>query len=239
MPGYTNVVKILLYREAIVKFRKHLATALTIAGMLIASGSAHAQTVFDFEDEPFTFNPPEDRPGALSSLVMTKGGITITITRQSGVAFDLVQNIPPQAKPASWGNISLDPFFNIANGNIFRATFSVPVSFVSIDAGDYGADTDNFLLEAFSGPNSTGTLLDSDTFVLEPDGTNFTFDTGSVSAEGIRSIQFVGGSTDAPHSMFYDNITVLTGPLSAPEPGTLALLSVGVGMSGFLLRRKS
>src|SRR5690349_2096717 len=51
-----------------------------------------------------------------------------------------------------------------------------------------------------------------------------TVHTMSLAVSGIQSIKFVGGSTDFPHSVFYDNITVT----AVPESGSLAMMAGGV-----------
>src|SRR5437016_352027 len=89
-----------------------------LACLLVSPLSAVAQA-FDFEDVPATFvSPPNTtRPGGYSSLVMTKGGVTATITRSqlegNGIhptvsfPFDIVQNDGNQGgKPTGWGNHS-------------------------------------------------------------------------------------------------------------------------------------
>src|SRR5207247_5585108 len=52
---------------------------------------------------------------------------------------------------------------------LFIASFSTPVSSVSIDLGDYGQDRDTLSLSAFSGANASGALLGSATDTLAAD----------------------------------------------------------------------
>jgi hypothetical protein len=209
---------------------KYFPLLLSLAGAF----SAHAATIitFDLESSTATFSSPpsSSRPGALTSLLLTNSGVSLTITRQNGTAFDLVSNTGDQSgKPASWGNISLDPFFDPSNsGWIF--TFSQPVFGFSVQLGDYGQDADTATLTAYSGPSGTGTNLASS---LDNYSTQAlpVFDTASVAANGTMSVT-LNGTSDSPgfnNSVFLDNI-VLTMPSSVttvPEPRAATLLLGG------------
>lgn len=222
------------------------SAAMLFAAIILTLSSqvlARADTVnFDFESQPATFtSPPQGtRPGALTSLTMSMSGLSVTITRP-GSQFDIVDNSGNQAgKPASYGSRSLDPFFDSSSNTPFIANFSQNVTSVSIDMGDYGGDIDNLVLEAYSGANGTGTLLASATGVLIPGG-GFDTMTLSVTAPGIMSLRFVGGSPSFPNSVFYDNLNVTFSPqTSVPEPATMVLLGTGLaGLCGAVRRRRN
>jgi len=163
-------------------------------GMLawgINTGTAHAQAaLFDFEDVAATWNDPNAtppgpnaRPGTYwgntgsffgNPLVVTKNGVKVTIIRFLDTHFDVVFNANRGPgnnqgdKPASWGNKSLDPFFDIQPSNIDTSppppnqgnkitagasaywlfAFSsavegqvININSVSLDFGDYGDPT--------------------------------------------------------------------------------------------------
>ena len=214
---------------------------LLLLGVGTAASHARAAAIdFDFESTPATetsFNPT----GALSSLVMTNSGLTVTLTRQRGVAFDVLDSSAfPGEFPTSWGVHSLDPFYNESSATGFIANFSALASNVSIDLGDFGGDSDTFLLTAYSGLNGTGTVLATTTLVY---GTQSlpTAATAMVAATGIQSVIWndvgVGTGTNPDtyyNSLFYDNLTVTS---AVPEPSTWALMTAGAGILAFGVAR--
>lgn len=184
--------------------------------------------IFDFESEAAT----GVSSGGLTTLSMTNTGLTMTITRPGGTAFDIVDNVAQPGKPASWGNRSLSPFFN-TSGGAFIFDFSTDIDFFTIEAGDYGADSDDIVLEAWSGLGGTGTLIATAGLSY---GTS-AFPTVALTGSGIpgvaRSIVAKGGSVDFPDSLFWDNVEAHAAPV--PEPATFAILGIGAVA---LLRRK-
>jgi hypothetical protein len=202
---------------------------------LLASGSARADIVFGFEDQTATssFNPTS-HPGALTSLTSTVSGLTLTLTRP-GSTFDIFDTTSsPSSFPAVWGTRTLDPFSAETSNTSFVANFSSPISSFKLSYGDFGDDSDTASIMAFSGPNGTGTLLASNTDVYGLQSLPDQFDTFGVTAQGIQSIVFIGGSTDFPNSVYYDNLTVTLAATAIPEPASLTLL--GLGVAGLALR---
>jgi hypothetical protein len=155
------------------------------AGVLtwgINTGAAQAQTaLFDFEEVPATWNDPGGGPttrqgshfaqaGTFTGnpVVSIKNGVRVTAFRFLTAPFDVVFNANPLQgdKPVSWGNKSLDPFFNITIDNTppldpsqpnkivagassyWMFAFSsavegqdIQINSVSLDFGDYGSAT--------------------------------------------------------------------------------------------------
>jgi hypothetical protein len=196
---------------------------LTAALGLAFTAFAHAQ-LFDFESLPATFDSGTmpDRPGVFSGMAIASGGLTIMISREHTDRFDTVNNTTGNQtdKPASWGGISLDPFFSPGT-NGFIANFSVALSAFSLEWGDYSfPDIDTLTLMAWAGPDGTGALLDMITVTqtdLFPQ-----FHTAGVSAFGIQSVTWEGTS-DLPgfeNSVFYDNFQATV----VPEASTFSTL---------------
>jgi hypothetical protein len=215
---------------------RYLAILLTLAGAFSAQATIIS---FDFEAFTPTYTAPPDssRAGALTSLVLTGGGLTVTITRPNGLAFDLVSNTGDQAgKPASWGNVSLDPFFDPSNSG-WILDFSIPVTSVAIQYGDYGQDSDSLTATAFAGSGGTGTNLGSTTDVYGTQAFPF-YDTVTVNAIGINSVT-LNGASDAPgfnNSAFLDNLLIdPPDPVTTPEPAGLTFMLLGFALIGALL----
>jgi hypothetical protein len=203
-------------------------TACLLAAALLVLGPAPAPAefiVFNFEDQPATYVPPGPRPGALRNLVLTRDGLTVSVTR-AGARFDVVANVAPgQVKPPAWGLRSLDPFFDVSPASgPFVLDFSVPLAAFALDVGDYGQDADRVVLQAFSGPGGTGALLASAAAELPGGPDVFAFVTlGVASAAPIRSVVVLGGEVPGFNSVFYDNLRAEP----VPEPAALALFGVG------------
>jgi hypothetical protein len=199
---------------------------LTVATATVAI----AASVLRAEADPIVFSfeeqPPTSRTGALTSLSLTNGGLTLDITRPGSV-FDIVDNTSPSQvdKPPSWGVRSLDPFFAETSATPFNLNFSTALRSLSVEFGDYGADfPDRLALAGYSGLNGTGTLVAS---ILVPfdAATLPAFATATITSSApFRSARMIGGTPSFPNSVFYDNLTAEV----VPEPTTLVLLGTGV-----------
>jgi hypothetical protein len=219
---------------------RHRAFAVSLLVCLTAH-EVSAQ-LFNFESTPATFPiPPQtDRPGALTSLSLTDTGLTLTISRQNSVPFDIVNNFSPNqlGKPAAFGARSLDPFFNTGPNTGFLVNFSLPITSFSMMFGDYPGDTDSITLQAFSGPDGTGTLVDTGFIPGYPPAFPIAGVIG-VTGDSFMSVTWSGTSTfaGADNSLFYDNFQVVrstTPPTGVPDAGNsglmLAVVLAGLGI---------
>jgi hypothetical protein len=179
--------------------------------------------------------------GHYTSLSQTVNGVTMTVTRVGGNHFDISDLSSFMPSSDGWGSSSLSPFSDASN-SAFIFTFSQTVSAFSVQVGDFDGDSDAQSGTAYSGANGTGSVLgtfggmwgDGDLGGGTPP------ETDSISAAGIESIVFIGGSPDFPNSLYYDNIMVTTSVSAVPEPSSVLLLLTGAGgFAGMRLRRRS
>jgi hypothetical protein len=120
-----------------------------------------------------------------------------------------------------------------SNDSLFRADFTSPVSMVSVDLGDFGADADNLLLQAFN-PSDALIASDADSLAAGEE----IMRTLSVSAGGISYVLFGSSLTDAfPNSVFVDNLTYTT-PHPVPLPAGGVLLVSALAAFGFAGSRR-
>lgn len=114
-------------------------------------------------------------------------------------------------RPLEFGNRSLSPFGNPTSNVPYTINYygETPSGF-SLDMGDDETDNDTLLLKAYSGPNGTGQLLAQNTNILLSGGPYYK--RLAVTAAGIRSIVFIGGSGNRPNSVFYDNVQTICPP---------------------------
>jgi hypothetical protein len=205
--------------------------------LLLAAIPAFADVVtFNFEGLAATSG------GFYTSLPITVDGVTMTVTRVGGNHFDIANLSGSIPSADGWGSSTLSPFFDTSN-SAFIFTFSQPVSAFSIQLGDFDGDSDTQTGTAFSGANGTGSALGTfgGTWGLGNLGSGDPPQTNGISAAGILSVEFIGGSPSFPNSLYYDNVIVTTASTSAvPEPGSIVLLLTGAsGLAGLRLRRRS
>ena len=210
--------------------RRTEAFGLAIAALLVSASLLVGRTAvaasFDFESQPLA--------SSLSSLALSDSGLTMTLSRNFGALFGII-DLSPSAGPPSWGSRTLSPF-TAGGPEEFVADFSSPIAFFQMEFGDYNADADTFVMNAYSGLGGTGTLLGTFT-MFWPASNTFPDDVGigSISAAGIQSVVFTSsGPFDA--SLFYDNI-VTRSASGVPEGGTTAIL-LSLSFAGFALLQR-
>ena len=183
------------------------------ASLALAAFGAQAVT-FDFESETAGVKGP--------SFSMVSGGLGVTITRIGGGDVSVTSSV----FPAGWGQNALSPFANTSAG-AFLLTFSSAISAISVDVGDFQpSDADVFSLTAGSGSTS-GSQGGTTGFPV--------FSTLSLSGVNSFTAVLSGGSASFPESVFWDNIQVT----AVPEPGTMAMLALGLAGLGVVARRRN
>jgi hypothetical protein len=203
--------------------------------LLGVTAASHAFTI-DFEnfDSTSGMSVAGEHPGALTLLTGTSEGVSYSISRlqadnaTEGGKFDVMYDNDWSYIPLSWGNRSLDPFQNV-DETYFKITFSTAVTDFSIEAGDYGYDTDTIALEAYEGDDYTSAFVASSETTYEG---NLYFDeiaTASVSAStGFKTVYFTGWGDDwsgtSYNSVYFDNINATP----VPEPASMAALGLGL-----------
>jgi len=187
---------------------------------------------------PITFDLESLGQGDYTTVSSTVGGVTMTITRQSGLTFSITDTSAFSSPgPAAFGTRTLSPFNDTSN-SAFIFTFSSAINSFSIQLGDYAGDFDTWSVTAFNGAGGTGTNLGgtSGTWGNGDFGLGDPAQTAALNQAGMRSVVVMGGSTDFPNSLYYDNVIVDT-TSNVPEPATLLMIPSGLAALAFLRRR--
>jgi hypothetical protein len=198
--------------------------ALVLTTTLLPAAAQAAPILFDFEAEAPSSN--------VTSVALSSGGVTMTITREGGGTFGIQKVF---GFPAAFGTQVLSPFMGNGGSFAFLANLSQPTYLFGLDFGDLADDDDLVTLQAFSGPNQTGALLATETFPYP--GKAFPA-VESISIAGplpALSLRFFGEAT-VPNTVYFDNFRLETE--SVPEPASLLLLAGGLVGVAFRRRRK-
>lgn len=192
--------------------------AAAVAAAISAAPASQASTVIDFEAL------------AASTTAYTISGVTFT----SGVGGFVNPVNGPNGTRTIIGHYVEPP--NDPDAGFFdplRADFDTLMGKVSVDLGDWPSrefgDEDLLFIEAFDAFDVSLGRTELLVGPLEPD-----FKTLTVASAGIKYVTFgsvgIGGS-----SVYADNFTFDT---AVPEPTTWALMIMGFGGAGALLRRR-
>lgn len=188
--------------------------ALALLTMLGAAESAMA-TVVNF-----------DSTAAGTYSALGYGPVAISFLAGSG-NFEVQTQAP--GSPLS-GRMLISYFTNPGTGS-FQATFAGGASSVSIDFGDYSpSDEDEGHLRAYDAANN---LLDSDFVVVPASGPGATLSVSSGTA--IARVEW-NETGDFAGAVYWDNLTYEAAQI--PEPASLVLVALGLGMAGAVTRRR-
>jgi hypothetical protein len=202
--------------------------------VMAASGGASAATAtFNFEGLTATGNT-----GGYTSITVSDNGLGATFTR-GGAQFDL-RDISSFGAPTGFGAATLSPFFNTTTG-AFLLSFSLAVTSLTFQAGDFFGDADILTATAFENADGTGAEVDSVSLNYP---STFGLSAGNilnpVLSGTFRSVVFIGGSTGFPHSLYYDNfVAEFTPVVAVPAPGGALLFAFGLLGLGVLTRRQA
>jgi len=198
--------------------------------LLAPMAAAEVSTVFDFEGLPASSGVGV---GELSVLDLSQEGIGLAISREDGIAFDVVDVGSLFNPPASFGTRALDPFANRVGGGpgtggAFVFAFDIALTSFSIDFGNGAGGTAT--LEAFSDASLT-TLVSTatETGGLFPNVSTLTV-AGEFQYLRITSTHPTNPLGDEENVFYLDNIAVT----AIPTPNA----SLALVMGGLLAARR-
>ena len=198
-------------------------TGVALGVVLLAGATAQAGfSSYDFEGQ--------DVATGLSTITVDNNGLALTITRTGGTLG--VTDFSAASATTTLGSRTVIPEGDGAGPLIVN--FSTAVNEFSAQLGDFGDDTDDLTLIAYSGPDGTGSVVDTATAQLPPVGTLFSSQFLTVSGASIGSVSLLGGSGD--NSVAYDNFAASAVPL---PPAILAAAPLLGAMAVKRLRRKA
>lgn len=193
-----------------------------VASVGIAA-AAHADVArFDFEAAA---------AGPTTSLTVSDAGLSMSVRRGDSLEFQVLNTT---GYPATWGHQAIAPF-GVATGDAFVMNFSMPVTRVTFETGDFGpGDSDLMATRAFSGQDASGSEVDEGTYYYTEQmglpNDVWVFELVAGAGESIRSVWFDSMDLHNNMSVIFDNVVVTF----VPAPGTVGLALLAAAA----LRRK-
>jgi hypothetical protein len=188
---------------------------------VLLCAAANATTVFNFD---------ADSLGTSTNFTDTVNGLSATFSSSADPGGFVVY---ASMFETLTGNVLGDPGPAFMDNLALNVGFSQNLSAVTLDFATSDFITPSpFTITAYENSALVGSATSAGQFL-----NGFTFPEGEIAFEGGTFNQLVISSTATDFAV--DNITVL--PASAPEPGTFALLGIGLALSviGSLRRRKA
>jgi hypothetical protein len=202
---------------------KRLITICGVAVLLVAANPADAAITIDFGPA----NGAPDTDVQLTTQLQTVYGVTFSSTSPNGVIW---HGTHPTISAFTYCiSVGWDKD-GWARCNPVRVDFDTPTTMASIRAYDGGYDYDTLVLNAYDSSNN---LVGSDS--VGPYDFAWPGETASVSASEIAYITFQ--ATGVYSGLFFDDLT-FEGQV-IPAPGAILLGGIGVGLVGWLRRRRT
>ncbi len=230
---------------------------------LVLAPQAYAVS-FTFEEIAATRTGGQAPSGGYSSVSSTSDGLTMTVRKVQNKTtpgnyapseifnFDIREFSPA---PGSWGARSLDPTFNLASNpndddTWWLATFSEPLSSISIEMTDFSPYQDTMRIRAYSGADASGVLVASVSLLASVDSPTFATIVHSGQA-AFRSVLFRAADQISANGNLVDNINVTRAsavcdpefdecpPIPEPAAFVLTGFSVGAAALSAALRKRS
>ena len=183
---------------------------------------ASAATLFDMEGLT---------NGERPNVVLTEGGVTLTVTTQSDPSGRIVATDPSVALLGSRSIVGLNSGGGFAS---LRYSFNVIINSITFAFGDAGGEDDTpVIISAFDAANS---LLGSMSATY-PQG----FGAGkslTLDFQGARSFTIASGTIGNNPNSVFSEITSYETAGAVPEPATWMMMLLGLAGVGFSMRRR-
>jgi len=192
--------------------------------LLLGSGAAQAAPfTFEFDMPAWTFTQDASIFGSSAVLDLTFDNGAVTDLNQTYLNSDVTS-----VSITAVGGTFSDTWTPFTSNNFF--TGLPGISFVSTDAS--GIATLDLLADPVGG-NSINAFNDAGRFQL-----GIITPTGGLTTFAVLDANFVAGILAPQADGAFTGLKLTSTPTAVPEPGTLALMGLGIAGLGFALRRK-